>query len=106
MRFLRSGNAIAAIALAAAACSPESPEQVSESLTSWQASVRLARQATHDGSVPARYGAQVRDRAQAALNESRATTPEKATSEEVLALAAAGRELQAAIDSLSEVVSR
>lgn len=87
------------------ACGGSDPQKTLDSLESWHSTVGLAANATHLGWVPRRYARQIRDRATAALNQTRQSPPPKqATSGDVQRIRGAEQRLQVAIDSLSVVV--
>lgn len=98
-------TAVIALAAGLAACSGGSdPKKQIETLQSWQASVSLATDAVHRGWTPRRYGEQLRDRANAALNESRQSPPKGASDSALAELRSAERDLAARIDTLTRAV--
>ena len=104
----RSGSIALLVLVAAslAACSGGSdPQKQLDSLRSWRATARLAADAVHLGWVPRRYGRQVHDRATAALNEMRQTSPQRATGGDRAAMHRAELDLQTELDSLAAVAA-
>ena len=87
-----------------AGCSGDDPQKTAQSLDSWSATVYTSANAVRLGWVPRRYGAQLRDRATAALNEAREKGAGKASPAEARAIADAERRLGAAVDTLAAVV--
>ena len=93
--------ALLALAAGLAACAGgNDPQKQLKTLQSWQASVSLTTDAVHRGWAPRRYGAQLRDRASAALNESRKAPPKAASPSALDELRRAERELAERIDTL------
>jgi hypothetical protein len=91
------------LAVSIAGCGGADPRKITESLDSWSATVRTASSAVHLGWVPRRYGAQIRDRATAALNEAREQRSH-ATPAEARAMEDAARRLEGAVDTLAAAV--
>jgi hypothetical protein len=106
----RARDRIARLALAGClatsltACGGGDPSKTVESLDSWTSTVRTASNAVHLGWVPRRYGAQIRDRAVAALNQAREQREQEASAEEARAMHDAEDRLAGAVDSLSRTV--
>ena len=97
--------AVLALAVGLVACSGGSdPEKQLETLQSWQSTVSLTTDAVHRGWTPRRYGKQLRDRANAALNESRASPPKDAPPSALAELRRAERDLAERIDTLTRAV--
>lgn len=102
----RIGILVLACSCGLLACGGEDPEKSIESLDSWRSTVQLATTALRLGWVTPRYAKQIRDRATAALNETREKGPKAATPSEQQATDDAERRLHDALDSLTAEVRR
>ncbi|HEX2778522.1 MAG TPA: hypothetical protein VHM30_03415 [Gemmatimonadaceae bacterium] len=102
----RIGAVVLACCCGMVACGGDDPEKSIESLDSWRSSVQMATTAVRLGWVTPRYAKQVRDRATAALNETREKGPKPRRPSEQQATDAAARRLHDALDSLTAEVVR
>jgi hypothetical protein len=95
---------VLALLVLLAGCAGDDPQKTAQSLDSWSATVYTGANAVRRGWVPRRYGAQLRDRATAALNEAREKGAPDASPAEARAVAEAEQRLDVAVDTLRAVV--
>jgi hypothetical protein len=102
IRVIRTG-ALLAVALAATACgSPPELDKQLETLSSWTATMQLAREEHGNGAITTTYATQLRDGAQSALQQTEQTIGQATHSKMDSSYAAAGLDsLRTAIRQLN-----